>query len=179
MPGASAAGTRTAQWLSVFGNKEVDALTLKGREAAHIQRLGGARMMRVPNTAGKPFLERLSTYQRALQRQLAGDQYDLVWCADLFSASVVATSVKEKIPIVVEIAEVPSQSLAGRTLVGEDTAAVQKRWREQERAAIRAATKVLLPSRHVAKLLAERIDARILQVVPRCKIGRAAGRERV
>ena len=125
VPGASSVGTRTAQWLSVFGNKEVDALSLKGREAAHIQRLGGARMMRVPNTSGKPFLERLSTYQRALQRQLAGEPYELVWCADLFSAAVVAQSLKEKTPIVVEISEVPSQTVGGRQLVGEDTVVVQ------------------------------------------------------
>ncbi|HEY4219930.1 MAG TPA: glycosyltransferase, partial [Myxococcota bacterium] len=173
VPGASAAGTRTAQWLSVFGNKEVDALTLKGREAAHIQRLGGARIMRVPNTSGKPFLDRLSTYQRALQRQLAGENYDLIWCADLFSGAVVASTLHahregEKTPIVVEISEVPSQSLSGKSLVGEDSAIVQKRWREQERLAIRASTKVVLPSRHAAKLVSERIDARILQVIARC-----------
>ncbi len=168
VPGASAAGTRMGQWLSVFGNREVDALSLKGREAAHIQRLGGARMMRVPNTSGKPFLERLSTYQRALQRQLAGDQYDLIWCGDLFSGAVVAQATKDRVPIVVEIAEVPSQSLGGKQLVAEDTGVVQKRWREQERLAVRAASKVLLPSRHAAKLLSERVDARIFQVVPRC-----------
>ena len=65
VPGTTSAGTRTAQWLSVFGTKEMDALAIKGTQAAHIQRLGGARMMRVPNTSGKPLLERLSTYTRA------------------------------------------------------------------------------------------------------------------
>ena len=166
VPGASASGARMAQWLSVFGGKEVDALTLKGREAAHIQRLGGARMMRVPNTSGKPFLERLSTFQRALGRQLAGDNYELVWCADLYSACVLAPAL-DGTPMIVEIAEVPSQTIGGRQLVGEDAAAVQKRWRDQERVAIRAATKVVLPSRHAAKLLSERVDPRMLAVVPR------------
>src|SRR5688572_27895133 len=103
VPGPSAAGVRTQQWLSVFGSKEVDALSLKGTKDAHIQRLGGARMMRVPNTLGRPFLERLSTYQRALQRQIAGEQYELIWCADLFSASIAAQHVARGVPLVVEI----------------------------------------------------------------------------
>lgn len=153
-----------AQWLRVFGTKDMDALSLKGREAAHIQRLGGARMMRVPNTAGKPFLEKLSTYQRALQRQLAGEAYDLVWCADLFSAAAVAPMLKGAASLLIEITEVPSQS---RLLTGDDVE-LKKRWRDGERAAVRAATKVFLPSRHAVKLMSERIDARLVQVIPRC-----------
>jgi hypothetical protein len=43
VPGPSSAGTRTAQWLSVLGHKELDALCLKGKKDAHIQRYGGAR----------------------------------------------------------------------------------------------------------------------------------------
>lgn len=168
VPGTCAAGTRTAQWLSVFGGKDVDALSLKGPGGAHIQRLGGARMMRVPNTLGKPFLQRISTYQRALQRQLAGDTYDLVWCADLFSAAIVAPTVKDGPPLIMEIDEVPSQRT--RSLLGDDPTLqkdLTKKWREQERLAIRAAQRIILPSRNAARLLSERIDPRFLLVVPR------------
>ena len=94
VPGATAAGTRMAQWLSVFGTKEMDALSLKGRSAVHLQRFGGARMMRVPNTEGRPLPEGLATYQRALQRQMNGENYHLVWCADLESAASVAPLLK-------------------------------------------------------------------------------------
>jgi glycosyltransferase involved in cell wall biosynthesis len=166
VPGTSAAGTRMAQWLRTFGGKEVDALSIKGTSAAHIQRLGGARMMRVPNTTGKPFLERLSTYQRALQRQLAGDSYDLVWAADVFSAGIVAPLLKGQAPLIVEVDSIPSSRV--KSYLGDEPVDVQKKWREQERAALRAASRVILPSRHAAKLLTERVDPRVLLVVPRC-----------
>lgn len=174
VPGPSAAGARTAHWLSVLGHKEVDALCLKGKKDAHIQRYGGARMMRVPNTIDKPFLERLSTYQRALQRQLkGGDSYDLVWCADLFSASAAAPLVPKGTPLFVEIAEVPSLLSAARALVGDSAEEHSAKWLQQEKTAIRAATRVVVPSRHAAKLLSERVDARLLWMLPRC-VDRAA-----
>lgn len=174
VPGPSAAGARTAHWLSVLGHKEVDALCLKGKKDAHIQRYGGARMMRVPNTIDKPFLERLSTYQRALQRQLkGGDSYDLVWCADLFSASAAATLLPKGTSLVVEIAEVPSLLSSARALVGDSAEEQSAKWLQQEKAAIRAAARVVVPSRHAAKLLSERVDARLLWMLPRC-VDRAA-----
>lgn len=169
VPGPSSAGTRTAQWLSVLGHKEADALCLKGKKDAHIQRYGGARMMRVPNTIDKPFLERLSTYQRALQRQLkGGDTYELVWCADLFSASAAAPHLPKGTPLVVEIAEVPSLLASARALVGDSAEEQSAKWLQQEKAAIRAATRVIVPSRHAAKLLSERVDARMMWILPRC-----------
>lgn len=169
VPGPSSAGTRTAQWLSVLGHKEADALCLKGKKDAHIQRYGGARMMRVPNTVDKPFLERLSTYQRALQRQLkGGDSYDLVWCADLFSASAAAPHLPRGTPLVVEIAEVPSLLASARALVGDSAEEQSAKWLQQEKVAIRAATRVIAPSRHAAKLLSERVDARLMWIIPRC-----------
>ena len=169
VPGTSAAGVRTAHWLSVLGHKEVDALCLKGKKDAHIQRYGGARMMRVPNAIDKPFLERLSTYQRALQRQLkGGESYDLVWCADLFSASAAAPLLPKGTPLVVEVAEVPSLLTSARALVGDSAEEHSARWLQQEKVAIRAATRVIVPSRHAAKLLSERVDARLLWILPRC-----------
>ena len=152
VPGATAAGTRMAQWLSVFGTKEMDALSLKGRSAVHLQRFGGARMMRVPNTEGRPLPEGLATYQRALQRQMNGENYHLVWCADLESAASVAPLLKG-VPLILEVAD---QWQVGQTL------------RDAERVAFRAASKVLVPSRPAAKLLSERVDARRVQAIPRC-----------
>ncbi|MCC7073378.1 MAG: glycosyltransferase family 4 protein [Deltaproteobacteria bacterium] len=174
VPGPSATGARTAHWLSVLGHKEIDALCLKGKKDAHIQRYGGARMMRVPNTIDKAFLERLSTYQRALQRQLkGGDSYEMVWCADLFSASAAAPLLPKGTSLVVEIAEVPSLLSAARALVGDSAEEHSAKWLQQEKAAIRAAARVVVPSRHAAKLLSERVDARLLWMLPRC-VDRAA-----
>ena len=49
VPGPTSAGTRMAQLILGFGGQlEADALSLKSEELAHIQRLGTARMMRVP-----------------------------------------------------------------------------------------------------------------------------------
>ena len=116
VPGPSAAGVRTAQMMGAFGSGfDVDGLCLKGPEVAHIERLGSARVMRVP-VESKPFLERLAAYRRALGRQLSGDHYDVVWCADLFSGAV-AASYKEAhgFSLVVDVDGIPSESFARLT----------------------------------------------------------------
>ena len=102
VPGPSAIGVRAEQILLAFSDDvELDALTLKANNLTHIQRVAQARMLRVPvpdvvsgeaTAARGPFLERLSTFKRALQRQLDGERYNALICLDLFAASAAAGS---------------------------------------------------------------------------------------
>lgn len=168
VPGPSAAGTRTHQLISAFSDEfEVDALSLKGPELHHIQRVGSARMMRVP-VEGKPFTERLAAYQRALTRQLSSDSYQLVYCADIFSAQVVsAFRESQGFALLVEVSDLPSVSFAQRYPVRADDKRLKGQWKEAERQAFRGATRVIAPSRHAARLLGERVDPRFLHLMPR------------
>lgn len=116
VPGPTAAGMRMSQLVLSFCTQlEADGLSLKSEDLAHIQRLGTARMMRVPAPEAG-FVERVSAFQRALKRQVEGDGYDLVHAADAWAGAVAAQH-KETAPdlkVITELAELPSQSLGER-----------------------------------------------------------------
>ena len=105
-----------AQLILGFGGQlEADALSLKSEELAHIQRLGTARMMRVP-APETGVVERISAFQRALKRKLEGDSYDLCHAGDAWAAAV-ATQHREAasdLCVITELSELPSQSLTER-----------------------------------------------------------------
>ncbi len=171
VPGPSAVGVRAEQMLLAYSSGfEVDALSLKGQNLTHIQRVGAARMMRVPvPVATDPhtaFRERLGAFRRALLRQLDNEPYDIVLCLDLFSAAAALPSLGPA-QLVVEVADVPSQSFARRYPVAADDLDTKKEWELGERAAFRAATAILTPSRSAARTLAAAVDPRRVRVAPR------------
>ncbi|MBI5495552.1 MAG: glycosyltransferase [Deltaproteobacteria bacterium] len=116
VPGPTAGGARLGQViLTLGGSVEADGLTVKSEELAHIQRLGTARMMRVP-APEQGFVERVSAFQRALKRQLEGDSYDLCHAADAWAGAVAAQH-KENAPdvkLITELTELPTQTLTER-----------------------------------------------------------------
>jgi len=176
VPGPTAVGARAEQLLlAMSGSLDVDALSIKGNKLTHIQRVGAARMMRVPvaaaivgdNTAARgAFVERLGAYKRAVLRQLDNDPYEVVICLDLFSAAAVLPSLGSA-RLVVEVADIPSQSFAKRYPVNALDLDTKKEWELGERAALKAASVILTPSRQSARLLADRVDPRLVRAVPR------------
>ncbi|MDP2343691.1 MAG: glycosyltransferase [Deltaproteobacteria bacterium] len=176
VPGSSAVGVRAEQMLLGFSNHlDVDALTLKATNLTHIQRVGAARMLRVPvpdlvsgeaSLARSPFQERLGMFRRAVSRQLSADPYSVVVCLDLFAAAA-AAPFAQKTKLVIEVADVPSVSFDKRWPVEAGDDVTRSEWDLAERAALKAATLVLVPSRHAARLLSDRTDPRTLRVVPR------------
>jgi len=177
VPGPSAEGVRAEQFLLAFsGGLEVDALSLKGKNLTHIQRVGAARMLRVPvndavpadNTAAhSAFKDRLAAFKRALVRQLENDRYDVVVCLDLFVAAAALPSLGPA-RLVLEVSDIPSLSFDQRHQVASDDKDTRTTWELGERAALKAASLILAPSRHAAKLLSERAnDPRIVRVFPR------------
>lgn len=173
VPGPSAAGARLNQLISAFSDElEVDALTLKGEDLGHIQRLGTARMLRVP-MGQKSFIGGLGAYQRALTRQLEGDVYDLVYCADLFSAEI-AAKFKERqgFTLHVEVDDFPAVSFAKRYHIDASDAALRKTWKSVQRRGLRAADKIIAMSRYAARVVSEHADPRKVEL-----IGRAVNRK--
>ncbi|MGC8928433.1 MAG: glycosyltransferase family 4 protein [Myxococcota bacterium] len=71
----------------------VDVLTLKYEGLAHLEKWLGARIYRVP-VENMTFKERISTFRRALSRQLEGGMYDIVHFTDPFGG-LVASNLKE------------------------------------------------------------------------------------
>ena len=67
---------------------EVDVLVVREPEQAHVERLGAARILRVPVADEGP-RERLESFRRALRRQLEGADYDVVHFRDGWSGSLV------------------------------------------------------------------------------------------
>lgn len=168
VPGPGSLGTRVYQLVSVFSDDfDVDGMTLKGKDLAHIQRLGTARMMRVP-VDGKPFLDRLSSFQRALQRQLTGDSYQLVYCADIFSAHIAAAFKESRgYALVVEVNDLPAESFTRGYPIDQPTPALRATWKDIERQALRAADVVIAPSRAAARVLSTYVDPRRIQILSR------------
>jgi glycosyltransferase involved in cell wall biosynthesis len=177
VPGPTGQGARAEQLLLGFSlHLEVDGLSLKGRNLTHIQRVGAARMLRVPvaelrgaeGTAARgAFADRLGAYRRALIRQLENDQYDVIYAVDLFSAAAVLPHLG-RARLVVEVADVPSQSFDARWPVSSRDKDTRAEWEAAERAALKAATLIVAPSRQAARLVTERAaDPRRIQVFPR------------
>ena len=71
----------------------VDVLTLKYEGLAHLEKWLGARIYRVP-VENMSLKERISTFRRALSRQLEGGMYDVVHFTDPFGG-LVASNLKD------------------------------------------------------------------------------------
>jgi len=172
VPGPTAAGVRAEQLLLGFSEDvELDALTLKGAALTHIQRVGAARMMRVPvpdvdRDAAAAFHDRLATFRRALTRQLESDRYDVVLCLDLFAAATAAPLLKDA-RLVIDVADVPSSSFVARWPVEADDDGARQAWSAAEKTALRAARLLMVPSRMAGRALSERADPRRLRAAPR------------
>ncbi|MCP4501019.1 MAG: glycosyltransferase family 4 protein [Deltaproteobacteria bacterium] len=174
VPGPSALGTRMRHWLQVLPDDvEVDALTLRGEGLPHIQRVGLSRMMRVA-AEGETFEERLQIFQRALARQLAAEPYDLVFCADVFSAEIAADAkvaqerkTKKKSVLVLEAGALPATAFASLYPVDKHDSALKQKWAQAEKKVFKAVDIVLVPSRYAARFFSARVDARRVQLLPR------------
>ncbi|MBN2359053.1 MAG: glycosyltransferase family 4 protein [Deltaproteobacteria bacterium] len=153
VPGANAVGQHLSLLIPALAERaEVDAMTLKGEELAHIQRFGAARLMRVP-TAEKEPTERVAAFQRAVARQLDNDSYDLVYCADLFSAStaVSANSLGNEV-LLIDLFDLPSVSFVERH-PGSDDRRWQQSVRRHEMSALMTARRIVVHSEAMRRYL--------------------------
>lgn len=153
VPSVDAVGQHLSQLIPALAERaEVDAMTLKGDELAHIQRFGAARLMRVP-TAEKAPAERVAAFQRAVARQIDNEPYDVVYCADLFAASTAASaSSLGSALLFVDLFDLPSISF-GEQNPGIDDRRWHQSLRRHEMAALMAASRVVVHSETMRRYL--------------------------
>jgi glycosyltransferase involved in cell wall biosynthesis len=174
VPGPSSVAVRAEQLLQGLSSAmDFDALTLKASALQHIERLGNARLLRVPvgdgpGTIQDPghFRDRLSTFRRALGRQLESERYDVVVCLDMFSAAT-ATPLLRGAKLVVDVADLPSTTFSSRWPVRADDDALRRQWEVEEAGALGAASALLVPSRQAGRTLSARTDPLVLRAAPR------------
>lgn len=91
VPGLDAAGQHLTTFLPTLArDASVDAMSTRTGSHNHIEQLGSGRMLRVPLPEGDVFSQ-IASFQRAVRRQLDGEEYDLIYCTDIFSAHATAS----------------------------------------------------------------------------------------
>lgn len=73
---------------ALAAHHEVDVLVVREPEQAHVERMGSARLLRVP-VVEEGLRERVESFRRALRRQVDGADYDVVHFRDAWSGSLV------------------------------------------------------------------------------------------
>jgi glycosyltransferase involved in cell wall biosynthesis len=107
------APTGTACWASqvikeLAQHFDLDGLSLKSEDLSHIERYYGARLLRVPISAG-PYLEQVKAFQRALNRQLDSEEYRLCHFSSIWEGMVLANRKRELgYKLIYQISSLPS-----------------------------------------------------------------------
>jgi glycosyltransferase involved in cell wall biosynthesis len=82
VPAPTALSRRISEYLKRASEHfQIDLLTVKTADHAHIERYCGARLLRVPVGSGS-LLARADVFDRAVRRQLESEEYELVHCFD-------------------------------------------------------------------------------------------------
>ncbi|MBM4381681.1 MAG: glycosyltransferase [Deltaproteobacteria bacterium] len=112
VPGPSAGARRLVAWLrAVEGQFDTVALTVKGPDLGHVDRVHGARILRVPVGAGAASAQ-FEAFDRAVRRQVASDTYHLAHFLDPVSGRALCdTRPQHGAALVYEPAGLPSRDL--------------------------------------------------------------------
>ena len=135
---------------------EVDALSLKSEDLSHIERFHGSRLLRVP-VGGGPFLSKVKTFQRALNRQLDSEDYRLCHFTSIWEGMALATRKKSVgFKLIYEVHELASVQFRaehpGEVKVVEQSYPLK----QQEERCFKAADCVLAGSQLIADHLKKR-----------------------
>ena len=155
VPGSSPHATALIGMAAAI-HAELDLITVKTDQHAHIDRIKDARMFRVPIGIG-PAHEQRKAFGRAVARQLSSEHYDIVHVRGPFEGKIVATRQKDLgFRFVYEIATWPDE--------GEGPDAEQE-WAQAHELCLDAADLLLVPTEAAARSLGERGHAGKVAVV--------------
>jgi len=109
VPGPSGLACWLEEQIRLLGSRyDLDVLTLKTEDLSHIERLHGARLLRVP-VSDDSILSAIQTYQRALARQLESEDYLLCHYHSVWEGVVLASHKKRSgYKLVYEVGGLPS-----------------------------------------------------------------------
>ncbi|AKF06489.1 Glycosyltransferase [Sandaracinus amylolyticus] len=136
---------------------DVDLVTVKTELLSHVERIGDARMFRVPvGEAGA--LEQRVTFDRAVARQLEAEPYDVVHVRGPFEGAIAADRKHAfGFQLVYEMATFPDEALG---------AEVERRWSEAHAKSIEHADLVLVPTEAARRAVLESVPAERVVVLP-------------
>lgn len=135
---------------------EVDALSLKSEDLSHIERFHRSRLLRVPVGSG-PFLSKVKAFQRALNRQLDSEDYQLCHFTSIWEGMALASRKKSAgFKLVYEVHGLDSVEF--KTKYPSEIKVVEQSYplKQQEERCFKAADCVLTGSQLIADHLKKR-----------------------
>jgi|GEM_PF-1925773 len=140
----------------------VDVLTLKYEGLTHLEKWLGARIYRVP-VENMSFKERISTFRRALSRQLEGGMYDVVHFTDPFGGLIIC-NLKEDYGFnaVFDIYSLPSWELKFSGI----SQSLYKQIREEEEVCLNKADRIFVPSTTMMEYFSEKGYSEKIRFIP-------------
>lgn len=157
VPGTSPHGAALLAMVAAV-RADVDLVTVKTETLSHVERLGDARMFRVPVGDGDP-LEQREAFDRAVARQLDAERYDVVHVRGPFEGALAAQRKAELgFQFVYEMATFPDEALG---------AEVERLWHDVHQRCLAAADLVLVPTEAARRgLLEANAELRRVEVLP-------------
>lgn len=136
---------------------DIDLVTVKTESLSHVERIGNARMFRVPVGEAGP-LEQRMMFDRAVARQLEAERYDIVHVRGPFEGAIAADRKGTfGYQLVYELATFPDEALG---------AEVEKRWSEAHQKCIEQADLILVPTEAARRAVGESVPADRIVVLP-------------
>ncbi len=146
VPGTSPHGAALMAMVATLRRAELDLVTLKTDQLSHIERVGDARMFRVPVGEGSPMAQR-EAFDRAVARQLEAERYDVIHVRGPFDGALVADrKAALGFRLVYEMATFPDESLGSN---------VEAIWSELHERCVRAADLILVPTEAARRAVGE------------------------
>ncbi len=155
VPGSSPHGAALVAMASAVQG-EVDLVSVKTETLSHVERIGDARMFRVPvGEAGA--LEQREMFDRAVARQLEAERYDVVHVTGPFEGALAARRKPDLgYQLVYEMATFPDEAL------GAD---VEAAWADAHAVCAAAADLVLVPTEAARRAVADVIGADRVEIL--------------
>jgi glycosyltransferase involved in cell wall biosynthesis len=156
VPGSSPHGAALLAMATAI-RADLDLVTLKTENLSHVERIGEARMFRVPIGQASQ-LEQRAVFGRAIARQLESEHYDVVHVRGPFEGAV-AASRKSTLGfrLIYEMATFPDEALGP---------AAEKGWVDSHANTMAEADLVLVPTEAAQRAIAELVSPERVQVLP-------------